>query len=105
MLQTIYSKLYVEREAVTGDEFREPFAEFVAVHRQSSTRDRHARTVVRGSEQEKDGQEARPSEGMRTKADLLVAALLGNGSSKTAMVELIGIEPTTSCMPCRRSTN
>jgi site-specific DNA recombinase len=26
-------------------------------------------------------------------------------SSKSEMVELIGLEPTTSCMPCKRSTN
>ena len=40
-----------------------------------------------------------------TSANLLRSALYGAGSSKTAIVELRGIEPRTSCMPCKRSTN
>ncbi|CAG6393146.1 conserved hypothetical protein [Actinacidiphila cocklensis] len=40
-----------------------------------------------------------------TSADLLRTSLRGGGSSKTTVVELRGIEPRTSCMPCKRSTN
>ena len=40
-----------------------------------------------------------------TKAGLLTAALLGDGLSKTVMVELRGIEPLASSMPWKRSTN
>jgi site-specific DNA recombinase len=38
-------------------------------------------------------------------AGLLSPISLGGGWSKTAMVELRGFEPRTSCMPCKRSTN
>lgn len=40
-----------------------------------------------------------------TSANLIRSALYGAGSSKAATVELRGIEPRTSCMPCKRSTN
>ena len=40
-----------------------------------------------------------------TVADLLAAALSGQGSNKTAVVEHIGFEPMTSSMPLKRATN
>jgi site-specific DNA recombinase len=40
-----------------------------------------------------------------TLAGLLSPVSLDGGWSKTAMVELWGFEPQTSCMPCKRSTN
>jgi hypothetical protein len=93
-------KLYIENDDIVGDDLREPFAELVAVHRQHQ-----ARGYEQTPETAKSRQLACSSTDGSTKADLLALALSGQGSSKTAMVELKGIEPLTSSMPWKRSAN
>ncbi len=104
MLQSIFTRLYIDHDSVTHDELREPFAELVSNHR-------HARPATRHipADHAPKTAESRPKACSRdpfsNTTDLLTAALAGNGWSKAAMVELRGIEPLTSSMPWKRSAN
>jgi hypothetical protein len=79
-------KLYVDDNEVTDHVMREPFAE---MHAAQASVDLDGRPI---------GKRRRPEEAAidQTEADLLVAALSGRGSSKTAMVGVPGFEPGTS---------
>jgi site-specific DNA recombinase len=85
--QAIFERLYVDDNAVTDHVLREPFAELheaqarLPVGHDSVGKRPRAETAVD-----------------QTKADLLVTALSSHGSSKTAMVEVMGLEPTTSTL-------
>ena len=84
--QAIFVKLYVDDNEVTDGVMREPFAELHAAQ---------ASVAVDGRP---IGKRRRPEAAIdQTEADLLVAALSGGGSSKTAMVGEGGFEPPTSC--------
>ncbi len=92
--QAIFDKLYIDQRDVTDDVLREPFQELLEA--QARISGGHL-----GVGKRRRGEDAQS----QTKADLLVAALSGGGSSKTAMVELMGLEPTTPCMPCKCSSS
>ena len=84
--QAIFVKLYVDDNEVTDHVMREPFAE---IHAAQGIVDVDGRPI---------GRRRRPEAAIdQTEADLLVAALSGGGSSKTAMVGEGGFEPPTSC--------
>ena len=77
--QAIFVKLYVDDNEVTDHVMREPFAEM------------HAAQSSVALDGQRIGKRRRPEAAKdKTEADLLVAALAGRGSSKTAMVELLG---------------
>lgn len=88
--QAIFEKLYVEVDRVTDDVLAEPFLELVEAQR-----------ALKGHSAPQPDHEIRS--GLNPKAALLVRAL-GTSSSKTAMVELRGLEPRASSMPWMRST-
>ena len=78
-------KLYVDDNEVTDHVIREPFAE---MHTAQASFDVDGQRI---------GKRRRPEAAIdQTEADLLVAALSGGGSSKTAMVGVPGFEPGTS---------
>jgi site-specific DNA recombinase len=101
--QAIFEKLYIGNDTITGDELREPFTELVTVHRTHQPRSRRRHPSRATASRSESNACYRTTTG--TKADLLAAALAGDGLSKAATVELRGIEPLTSCMPCKRSAN
>ncbi|HVF13643.1 MAG TPA: hypothetical protein VM942_03535, partial [Acidimicrobiales bacterium] len=84
----IYERLYVYEDRITDQSYRSPFDEVVDAHR-----DLVGVRTRRGSD-------AVPSGNNNRKAGLLATALSGGGSSRSAMVELRGLEPLTPCMPC-----
>src|SRR5262249_7179860 len=90
--QAIFEKVYIYENGATGHVLREPFAELIDVQ--------HRVTGPSGV-----GTRPRTLRAAGTKEGLPHAVYFGAGSSKTLMVEAMGIEPTTSCMPCKRSTN
>jgi hypothetical protein len=106
--QAIFNELYIYRDEVIDDDLRAPYAAFVEVHRGS--------TVIHAERQDNSPTLAghgntrgrwtvtchRPLWG--TEALLLETALSGGGSSKDALVEVMGIEPTTSSMRPKRSS-
>ena len=74
-----------ERRGVHDHVMREPFAE---MHEAQASVDLNGRPI---------GKRRRPENAIdQTEADLLVAALSGGGSSKTAMVGEGGFEPPTT---------
>ena len=99
--QTFFEKLYIDNDQISSDSPREPFAEIIATHRAHRDAKTPGQRVTKGQDQSRSTEMLRGE----TKADLLAAALVGNGSSKTAMVELWRIELQTSSMPWKRSTN
>jgi hypothetical protein len=98
--QAIFDKLYITHEHVTDATYREPFDTLIGAHQQwHTTNNGDNRTKTNKAPR------ARRPRGQRTKADLLAAAIEhGNGSSKTAMVETMGFEPTTPCLQSRCSS-
>ena len=85
--QAIFEKLYVDDNEVTDHVLREPFAEL---------HEAQARLPIGQSSAGRRPRAARDVD--QSKADLLVTALSSQGSSKTAMVEVMGLEPTTSTL-------
>ncbi len=86
--QAIFQKLYIDDEGVTGGIFAEPFVELVEASARSQEGDTR-RDADDSSTSPRDSQ---------SKADLLVGALSVGGWSKTAMVEVNGLEPSTSTL-------
>jgi site-specific DNA recombinase len=85
--QAIFERLYVDDNEVTDHVLREPFAELHEAQERL--------TVGNGSV----GRRPRTERSVdQAKADLLVTALSSQGSSKTAMVEVSGLEPPTSTL-------
>lgn len=72
---------------VTDAELQEPFAELLEAQNRIKSGDTAVGIRRRGA-------------GLRNEsnADLLVLALTGQGSSKATMVEVMGLEPTTSTL-------
>jgi site-specific DNA recombinase len=84
--QAIFVKVYVDDNEVTDHVMREPFAQM------------HTAQASIAIDGQPIGRRRRPEPAIdQTEADLLVAALSGGGSSKTAMVGEGGFEPPTSC--------
>jgi site-specific DNA recombinase len=102
-IQALFTKLYVDENGITDEQIREPIAEIVEASRLATPilREQHRR---RGKANESK-QPACSRSTNSTLANLLAMSLAGHGSSKDAMVELRGIEPLTSSMPWKRSTN
>jgi site-specific DNA recombinase len=86
--QAIFSKLYIDDEDVTASVLAEPFAELV------EAQDRVQALASSGE----DAGSTPTSNDPKSKADLLVSALSVGGWSKTAMVEVSGLEPPTSTL-------
>jgi hypothetical protein len=119
--KAIFTKLYIDDldgvAQVTNDELNEPYATVLYARRAEGSL--MAPTELRQAVDEalraarrqpgahkivgyrKDGLTAVPR---FTAAASLVCHLRGQGSSKADLVELWGLEPQTSCMPCRRSS-
>ncbi len=95
----IYKKLYADDGVVTSELFAEPFDALLGL-RSSRARYERRRVSTRAS-----GAPRGTAWRSWTSTDLLALALLGESSSKAVMVEHNGIEPLTSCMPCKRSTS
>lgn len=96
--QAIFDRLYIDIDEVTDDQLRPPFIELVSQSCPTAT----------ASSQDGQSKKGPQTDGPRawgTRADLLATALNGGGSSRTAMVEVRGIEPLASSMRPRRSTN
>ena len=95
--QAIFNALYVCDETITATELTGPFAALCdlrdAIHQLPSTTPYPAPAVI-ASTLPQDAKAPVPS-GERE--------LLDVGSISEVLVELAGIEPATSCMPCRRS--
>jgi site-specific DNA recombinase len=85
--QAVFKRLYIDHNEVTDHCLNEPFAEL-----------HEAQTRMTGKKLALDPRRRANSVVGHTKADLLVTALSGGGSSKTAMVEVMGLEPTTSTL-------
>ena len=92
LTQTFFERLYIEDEGVSGAQLRPPFADLA----EAST------TYLRAGKTPSDLlaiRNRRPSGAgtpvARTKIGLLAHAVCGAGSSKTAMVEVAGIEPAS----------
>ena len=98
LLQTFFERLYVEREEISGAVSRQPFADLLTLH---------AQYTASTSPETKNAGTSKSGTCVRsvTKVGLPAADLLVNGWNRTTMVELRGIEPLTSCMPCKRSAN
>jgi len=121
--QAIFEKLYIQRGEVTADELRDHVKELVHLDRTlrcvNSVDSRHdcdqterdnapvaalaRRLWPVDHRADADPICCRPLQGTETL--LLATALAGGSSSKGVMVELWGIEPQTSSMPWKRSTN
>ncbi len=101
--QALFTHLYVGDDGITADGLQPPFRGLIGIQRAA----RQGRPV--GSEARDTTENQQAASGLAawdTEADLLAAAVYdGDGSSRTAMVELRGIEPLTSSMRPRRSTN
>lgn len=98
--QAVFEKLYIDADYVSDDQLREPFEAMVTVHRNGHARAKEPRRA-------QAQKQAVPQANLRdskTKADLLTLALEGNGWSRTAMVEVMGFEPTASSMRPKRSS-
>jgi site-specific DNA recombinase len=85
--RAIFRKLYIDDNEVTDAELQEPFAELLEAQTRIESGDTAVGIRRRGA-------------GLRNEsnADLLVLALTGQGSSKATMVEVMGLEPTTSTL-------
>ena len=96
--QAIFERLYVDNNTVSDDQLREPFSEIIAAHAnfgRTSSRAASARSEAKTRSGRPDACHFRSA---GTKADLLTAAVVGNGSGKAAMVEPGRIElPTRPC--------
>jgi site-specific DNA recombinase len=98
--QTFFAQLYVDGPEVTEERLAEPFDQILYFRRfRRHTRER-SRTLGRANGAPKDAARL-----MGTSTGLLATALAGQGSSKTAMVELRGLEPLTPSMPWRCATS
>ena len=106
--QAIFTKLYVERDVVTGDEVREPFEAVVELDRALRSPEAWERgesveplpiaeLAARMCGQTQRGRTQIPAYRplLGSKASLLATALSGSGSSKDAMVGDEGLEPPT----------
>jgi site-specific DNA recombinase len=80
----IFDRIYVTEDGVTDQSFQPPFDELMAARRVVPRKGRQAVTLVGVA-----------PDGPGNKVGLLATVLLGGGSSKTAMVEVAGIEPAT----------
>jgi site-specific DNA recombinase len=90
--QTFFTRLYVDADRVHGEELREPFDELLYLRRRLAPA-RHyrlRRQTRRGSVRVDTASTS------FTRASLLETALSGGGSSKTALVDVKGLEPLTS---------
>jgi DNA invertase Pin-like site-specific DNA recombinase len=86
--QAIFVKLYVDAHDVTEGVMAEPFAELLA-----------AQDYIEVHGPVNHGGELGEGHALfGTKAGLLITALSGGGLNKTAMVEVMGLEPTTSTL-------
>ena len=92
--EVIFEKLYVIEDRITGERFKPPFDDLADLRRTHTTPTTNARHRPRTN----------PA-GQNSSGRSLAGDLLGGVSNKTILVEAMGIEPTTSCMPCKRSTN
>jgi len=84
--QAIFERMYVDTDDTIEGVLAEPFAELHEAERRLS-----------GVEGKTYKRTASPN-GLATRADLLVAAILGGGSNKNYLVEVMGLEPTTSTL-------
>ena len=99
--QAFFTKLYVNRRKITGQELREPFDVLMGVRgllpTEASTRAYYRRSGALGRAQTDSRgtllTEAAPER--ETLIDSIGLALCGQGSSKTVMVEVAGIEPAS----------
>jgi hypothetical protein len=103
MNKIIFTKLYVDGEDITGHELGEAVRDVLEAQR---TVYRWGDTPAPLSSSSNASSLAREDEAAwtrRTGADLLAMAILGHGSSKTALVGDTGIEPVTSSVSGKRS--
>jgi site-specific DNA recombinase len=96
--QAIFNALYVCDETITKAELAGPFAELRTFHNalrgiQNTTPDPTPATILASTLPQ--NAKAPVPWGEREPLDV--------GSISNVLVELVGIEPTTSCMPCKRS--
>lgn len=93
---TFFQKLYIDDCEVVEDELRPLFAELTAT-KKAVLAGHHLATYKTGE----------PGAPAKTKTGLpgLAGIFLADGSSKTVLVELRGIEPLTFSMRTRRATN
>lgn len=117
--KALFTKIMIDGKKVVADEPQEPFGTLRAAYRRSAGR-AYLRTsgvasgatgaVADGSGAGTAERPAFPKEdralGDSSLTDLLELALTlrARGSSTAVMVELWGLEPQTSCMPCKRSS-
>jgi site-specific DNA recombinase len=90
--QALFKKLYVRDNEIAAAEFNEPFDELISA-RDSLSHSSGAQDDYRVTVQTCGNKSAR-----------LEAALVGGGSSKALMVEMMGLEPTTPCLQSRCSS-
>lgn len=88
--KVFFDKLYLDTDEVTDDRLTEPFNDFLYPRTLSRRRVVHTRILKTRANSGAAWDAAR---GMSTGAALLDRIVRGEGSSKTAMVELPGIEP------------
>jgi hypothetical protein len=102
--QAIFKQLYIGDNGITADELHPPFDALVTSNRARplSTLPPQGHQQSTNAERENAASEPAAREPhQETEADLLATACLDRGSSKPAMVETMGLEPTTPCLQTR----
>jgi site-specific DNA recombinase len=92
--RALFKRLYVRDDEVVKAEFNEPFNELIS-----------ARDGLAGTSEAATWPVASESVCNNLSDRLEIALTSYAGSSKSLMVEMTGIEPATSCLQSRRSTN
>jgi site-specific DNA recombinase len=95
--QAFFERLYVEDGTISGDLLAGPFDELIRLSRRFEAR----RTKPRKTNGAPKGAIGRGV----TRENLLERGVSDHVSNRVALVEHNGIEPLTSCMPCKRSTS
>jgi site-specific DNA recombinase len=85
--QALFEKLYIDDGRVTAEELAEPFRELVQAQR----------AVLSDQDDTASGWDT-PATGRESETDLFVAAIFGGGSNSPFLVEVMGLEPTTSTL-------
>jgi site-specific DNA recombinase len=92
--QTFFTRILVGEEGRIESAELTPVYGALAAWEPSLGKPRHLKAVPHPAEAAKGRRSANPDPVSR-----------GQGSHNDEMVELVGLEPTTSCMPCRRSSS
>ncbi|WP_410671267.1 recombinase family protein [Amycolatopsis sp. cmx-4-68] len=104
MNKLVFEKLYVDGEVVSGHELAETVRDVIEADVATRTYYRRSEALS-GAYDPLNADNPAKGDGVawaeQTGADLLSATLAGHGSSKTALVELRGLEPLTPSLPVR----